>query len=437
MSNRLIQQNSPAEPQGSGSQLPHSQGTWVRLTGVLGLLLLAPTATGCTVWLHRHQETITWQQETVLDEHPVGLPEAVVTPHADGLGWTLTVHEQVEQTIARRGTKSWIGVPAHVAPGLSWGVAAVGCMSVPWAMLIILMGGPKPSPSSMSHYSSYSSMKPIETVTDACLYPLMGFILPSSGGYQVGSEAVTEKRRREWAWRPAGQAEVGIRFPGREWWRFPVEPDGRKSLRLDRLPFDRDLPLDGHVELALWARGKPVKQWTEQIEPSAWLQVQQHPTIAPVHWPARLAVGLLPWEGLTEREQPRWERRLVQELSRVTTARGGTLLLLNSDIHTLLDIERRRQYSGPVADDKQVRIGHEEGATILIRPIARTSRSLLIVGADVLAVETGETLTSITWEVPPTALDGAAEALIARLGHLLEQAPAPVHRRVRTNDPLR
>lgn len=231
-----------------------------------------------------------------------------------------------------------------------------------------------------------------------------------------------------------GQAEVGIRLPGQEWWRFPVEPDGRKSLRLDRLPFDRDLPLDGQVELALWARGKLVKQWTEQIEPSAWLQFRQHPTIAPVHWPARLVVGLLPWEGLTERERPRWERRLFQELSRVTIARGGTLLLLNSDIHTLLTIERRRQYSGPVADDKQVRIGHEEGATILIRPIARTGGSFLIVGADVLAVETGETLCSITWEVPPTALEGAAESLIARLGHLLEQVSAPARRRVQASD---
>jgi hypothetical protein len=35
------------------------------------------------------------------------------------------------------------------------------------------------------------------------------------------------------------------------------------------------------------------------------------------------------------------------------------------------------------------------------------------------------------------ALDGAAEALVARLGHLLEQAPFPAPRHVQASDLLR
>lgn len=426
MSNRFVQQNSPAWFQSSGPRLHCSRRTWVRLTGVLGLVFLPLTLTGCTVWLHRHQETISWQQESVLNEQPIGSPEPVVTPHADGLGWTLTVHEPIERTIARRGIKSWMGRPAYVAPGLSWVIAAVGCTELPFAVLgVTLNGGREPLS---------NGIKPTTRITERCLYPLIGLWPWPGEHWREGFEDVDEAGRRERVWRPVGQADVGIRFPGREWWRFPVEPDGRTSLRLDRLPFDRDLPLNSQVELALWVRGKPIKQWTEQIEPSAWLRLRQEPTIAPTHWPTRIVVGLLPWKGLPEREQLRWERRLRHELSRVTTARGSKLLVLNSDIHTLIDMERRRQYSGPVAEANQVRIGYEEGATILIQPIARTSGSLLIVGADVLAVETGETLTSITWEVPPTALDGAAEALIGRLGHLLEQAPLPAPPRAQTGD---
>jgi hypothetical protein len=218
---------------------------------VLGLVSLTPILTGCTVWLQRRQETISWQQESVLDERLVGSPETVVTPHADGWGWTLTVHEQVEQTIARRGTKSWIGRPAYVAPGLSWGIAAVGCTELPFAVLGVTMNrGQEPLP---------NGIKPTNRITERCLYPLIG-LWPWPGEHLRESfESVVERARRERTWGPVGQAEVGIRFPGQEWWQFPVEPDGRMSLRLDRLPLDRDLPPHGQVELAVWGRGKPIK----------------------------------------------------------------------------------------------------------------------------------------------------------------------------------
>lgn len=205
VSYRLVRQNSPVGPQGSGPRPHRSRRTWVRLTGALGLAFLSPTLTGCTVWLHRHQETVSWQQESVLDERPVGSPEILITPHADGWGWTLTVHEQVEQTIARRGTKSWMGRPAYVAPGLSWAIAAVGCPALPFAVLGVAMnGGREPLP---------NGIKPTNSITERCLYPLIG-LWPWPGEHlREGFESVVERARRERTWRPVGQGEVGIRFP--------------------------------------------------------------------------------------------------------------------------------------------------------------------------------------------------------------------------------
>jgi hypothetical protein len=48
---------------------------------------------------------------------------------------------------------------------------------------------------------------------------------------------------------------------------------------------------------------------------------------------------------------------------------------------------------------------------------------MTLVGADVLVVETGEILASVGWEVPNEAVESALEAVVARVGRTVTQAP--------------
>jgi hypothetical protein len=385
------------------------------LSGLAGLLALAHV--GCTVWIGKRDLHVQWDERRVVEERVIGEARASAVAHADGLGWTVDVQEPVEQVLARTGKRWFTAHRFYVAPGLSWGVAALGCgvgipMGVPVLALNALVG----------RWDMFTERYVPEVLVGGCAYPLIGLV---PGGRNLKTwEAVEDPEHREEAWRPVSEAEVGVRLAGRPWIRYPVEPDGQRSVRVEHVPLAVEGAGVEAVELGVWVRGAVLRTWTETVSEAARKRLAEEPRVPREAWPARLTVGVWGWEGLPGAVRERGERRLVEEITRVVHPRGGQVLWLSSLARPVLDAERRRQYEGGVAEREQVAVGREAGATILVRPVARRAGTLWQVGVDVLAVESGTVWTAVSWEVPEAALASAVEAGIARVARLLAHAPA-------------
>jgi hypothetical protein len=84
--------------------------------------------------------------------------------------------------------------------------------------------------------------------------------------------------------------------------------------------------------------------------------------------------------------------------------------------HAAVQRERRGRDAGVAGSEGG-------GATLLVRPSAKTNGTMTLVGADVLVVETGEILASVGWEVPNEAVESALEAVVARVGRTVGRAP--------------
>ncbi len=384
------------------------------LSGLAGLLALAQL--GCTVWIGKHDIHVQWDERRVVEERIIGEARASAVAHADGLGWTVDVREPVEQVLARTGKRAFTAHRFYVAPGLSWGVAALGCgvgipMGVPVLALNALVG----------RWDMFTERYVPEVLIGGCVYPLIGLV---PGGRNVKAwERIEDPEHREEAWRPVSEAEVGIRLAGRPWIRYPVEPDGQRSVRVEHVPLAAEGAGVEAVELGVWVRGVLSRTWTERVSEAARTRLAEEPRVPREAWPARLTVGVWGWEGLPGAVRERSERRLVEAITRVVHPRGGQVLWLSSLARPVLEAERRRQYEGGVAEQEQVAVGREAGATILVRPVARRAGGLWQVGVDVWAVEAGTVWTAVSWEVPEAALASAAEAVRARVVRLLAQAP--------------
>ncbi len=403
--------------------------------------------TGCPIVLSKVPTGETVTEETVLAEQVVGQPVVTVIAHADGLGWTVAVQEPIERTVGRRRRQHWVGEAAEVAPVRSHLLAALICP----AGLIVTPALWFWDAKSLELWAKFSK---------DCLY-MLGGIVPS-GHLVRGAEEVVEPNRQERGWKPVTEAEVGLRVRGGDWMRYVVEADGRKSLRLDRLPLPAgSVPLPARsgagqageateVQVGVWRLGVQIADRRERVSAEAWERLMRQPVIVADRWPRNLVVGLMPWQGLPEPEQVRWERRLQQALVEVVTSRQGRVVSLTPAMREAIERERVRQYAGAVADDRQVAVGREWGATVLVRPTAQRGyepspqpergprpqrgsgpgsqrgdgeSGLWQMGVDVLLVETGEVLDSVSWEVPGLAREGALEALIGRVQRVLEQAP--------------
>lgn len=387
-----------------------------RRAAIAGILVPALISTGCTTWIEKNHIHETWDDVQVVRERVTGEPERRVVPHADGLGWTVEVREPIEQTLARTGRRTWKGRKAYVAPGFSLLVAAVGCGAMlPLGTLMLAITPIARNP--------VEPTKITRDITDTCFYPLIGLIPDLHWNNDTGSEPIAETDHSERGWRPVSQAEVGIRRAGEQWIRSALDEAGRASLRVDRLPLGTIPSEPTPVELGLWVRDKQIAEWAERIDPVAWQRLKDEPVIPAERWPKRVIVGLLPWQGLPDASRERWEQRFLEELTRATLIRGGQLVPLLPAARQAVEFELTRQYSGNVADETQVSLGRRAGATLLVRPSAKTNGAMTLVGADVLVVETGEILASVGWEVPNEAVESALEAVVARVGRTVGQAP--------------
>lgn len=386
---------------------------------LLAVGLLAQVGCG-TVWVNKRVDPLVhWSEQRVLRERVLGSARIRTEAHADGLGWTVEVWEPVERVTAGVGQRRITGRPYRVMPVISWLVAAMGCgLLVPAGAigvpLYVLFGG-----------AAVVTRDYVPALLDGCVYPLIGLLPREPGRFTDTTEwePVEGSEHREEAARPVTEAEVGVRAAGLPWIRYPVEPDGRRSVRIERVPLGVEDRVEA-VELGVWVRGAERRTWTEPIGAAAWARVANEPRVPREAWPARVAVGVWGWEGLPAAVRERSERRLVEEVARVVHPRGGRVLWLSSLARPVLDAERRRQYAGGVDEREQVSLGREAGATILVRPVARPAGGLWQVGVDVLAVETGAVWTAVSWEVPERALAAAAEAVNARVVRVLAQAPA-------------
>ncbi|WP_447859674.1 hypothetical protein [Nitrospira calida] len=259
------------------------------LSGLAGLLALAHV--GCTVWIGKRDLHVQWDERRVVEERVIGEARASAVAHADGLGWTVDVQEPVEQVLARTGKRWFTAHRFYVAPGLSWGVAALGCgvgipMGVPVLALNALVG----------RWDMFTERYVPEVLVGGCAYPLIGLV---PGGRNLKTwEAVEDPEHREEAWRPVSEAEVGVRLAGRPWIRYPVEPDGQRSVRVEHVPLAVEGAGVEAVELGVWVRGAVLRTWTETVSEAARKRLAEEPRVPREAWPARLTVGVWGWEGL-------------------------------------------------------------------------------------------------------------------------------------------
>lgn len=379
---------------------------------------------GCgTVWIDKRVDpSVHWRERRVLRERATDEPQIRTEAHADGLGWTVEVWEPVERVIAGVGERRITGLPYRVMPIVSWIVAGMGCS-------VLLPAGAVGVPLyAVIGKSSFFTEDYQPALLNGCVYPLIG-LLPRKPGrrlaYETEWEPVVAEEERETAHRPVAEAEVGVRVPGGPWIRYPVEPDGRRSVRIEHVPLAIERAGVEAVDLGVWARGEEMRTWTEPVSAAARARLAEEPRVPREAWPARVTVGVGGWEGLPAAVRERSERRLVEDLARVVHPRGGRVRWLSSLAQPALDAERRRQYAGGVDEREQVSLGREAGATILVRPVARPAGGLWQVGCDVFAVETGTVWTAVSWQVPESALGAAVEAVTARVSRVLAQMPAP------------
>jgi hypothetical protein len=116
-------------------------------------------------------------------------------------------------------------------------------------------------------------------------------------------------------------------------------------------------------------------------------------------WPKQLVVGIVPWDGLAA-DRERWERQLGHAVVEAVARRNGRVVPLTPSLREAL--ERERAPIQPVR-----RLSSERGDPAWL------------VGVDVLLVESGDVLDSMSWDVPEAARDGALEAVIGRVAQLL------------------
>lgn len=390
---------------------------WMSRIGLaLAGLGLASALSGCQIVLHKTFTNETYTTQTVLEERVLGDPEVRWVAHADGLGWTAEVREPIERTVGRSGQRYWEGQQALVAPGLSHAIAATMCIYTTPLLVVA------PIFQLFNSTRSYVG-EAAERFVLYCGLPLAGIIPLDKTA--TGSVPFSEPRHTERDYRAVTDARVGLRLTGQEWLKYPVEPDGRKSLRLDRVPVPPAAEEETDVRLGLWRRGALIREWREHVTGAAWDRLRKQPVISPDRWPKQVVVGILPWEGLTT-DRDRWDRRLEQAVVEAVSRRQGRVVPLTPVLRETVERERMRQYSGAVADDRQVALGREWGATVLVRPTARrlnrdAVEPVLQVGVEMLLVETGEVLDSVSWEIPGSAVEGAMEAAIGRVTRLLEQ----------------
>jgi hypothetical protein len=398
-----------------------------RVGVVIGLgAMVCLLQTGCTIWLSKELVREEWQDRVVLAERVTGPPVARLVRHADGLGWTVEVREPIEQTVARKGTRAWKGHTALIAPGLSHLYMAIMCTGITMALGLSI-------PFGWVTTIDWAGAGP--TFRDVCAYPLVGLVprleppdktgrakpFVLSRAISEDTEVVTEDAARETGWRAVGGALAGVRMPEQAWLRYPAEADGQVRMRLERVPIAVVPTAAVEVEVGAWARGKEIDRWREIVEPEAWRRLTQDSMGATARWPARMDLGVLAWEGWPAVERERWERRLLDDVTRVVGERGGRVIPLMPEHRAAIERERERQFSGRVDDQWQVSLGRDAGATVLLRPVLRRREALALIGADLLVTETGEAVMSVAWEVPWEAREGAAEAVIARVVRVLAQ----------------
>lgn len=374
-------------------------------------------------WWQKLDERVIWESRQIIDERVIGEPDITHVRHADGAGWTVEAREPVRWTVARQGSRVWLGRPLLFAPGLSHLVAAMGCA---WIGAETLLIRPVLVPEKSLYY---------EGLTELCLWPMLGWMPYAPGtrwakaptekwqwfNWREGREPVTEPEATETGWRPLQGAELGLRVEAGPWWWYPIGSQGVGRVRLETLPVGA-IPRTGTVELAVRWHRREVERWREPVEEAVWARLANEAAQDAVNWPASLVVGIEPWAGWPEREQARWEQQLREAVAGAVRPRGGHVVMLGGGLRQALERERRRQYSGTVSDEQQVPVGREPGPTVIVRPgYQPRERGEVWIGADVVEVERGVVVATMGWVVPEQSAASAAEAVLGRLAWLWQR----------------
>lgn len=137
-------------------------------------------------------------------------------------------------------------------------------------------------------------------------------------------------------------------------------------------------------------------------------------------------MAVLPFDLIALDKNLEWMQRGLPELITSDLSESGTVRIVDRTRQQHIERELLHQYSGRVADDALVNVGHQLGATILMTgTVTAVNQQDLRIDLRLTAVETGELLGSVSDTAPITDLLALEKHLTLDTLQLLDANPSP------------
>ena len=372
-------------------------------------MTLSLATTGCMSIMHEERVGPPVRSEKALDTHVVGTPRMTLTPHDDGLGWTVVSETRVERTNEYHDVQEWRGrryvfSPLSLIPGMfQCPIGLVHLFNKNQAGNIFRFG-----------CARLAMFEPLDGATP----------LPAT---------TTSKVSTQTAWEPLQEGMVQLVWPG-----YPEQPinyvlssDGRTDVRLPHL-LSRLVVMDNPVTAGQgqsvsvrlrYGDGSTIEQAmavsARQIEQAA--RTIRRP-IASDEWPLPVIVQIRV-ESATVSPQ---EEALVRvQLTRLMLQRR--LCVVFEGLHQHLLDEQRVQYSGTVDSQFQVRLGTLLSPSIVLNAsssfVEEGGRSVRHLTVQIRDVREGQIFGTAVGVSRSDSVGHAMERTLTELDLLISDAP--------------
>ncbi len=394
----------------------HASIAWLASTQTISVILLglvtgvscAPVFTPTTLQTFKESRTIT--STTVVER-----PRLALSPHSDGMGWTVGITQLVEETNRIRREEVWggftyerrlnlvtmMGGALLCGPNLLFNtVFSIGTpnqpgWSSPWQYCLAAAGYDVPGRADTRTRIADDLDPHTRTVTQ----------VPVDGDLRL-------------TFAPEGRDRIGIAVP------VSHDPQGTplrlrwlaQALREHRVN-PADIP-DGTVESSysptVGAPGPTTRLPIGGHVLTAMLQ-DDHAVVPQQHWPKQPRLRLMV-SNAWGREQ---SQSLIDRFVSRIEERGLTLVVRNERYRELVPVQLR-QLAPFYSDDRHPSAGMGTGANLLVSlDIASASNQGLLLTTTVVSVETAQVLAQIVLECPINAVAPTADTLAAVVSDLL------------------